>query len=432
MPSIALADLHAFHKNPRRGDVATIAESLDKLGQYRPIVVNRGTHTGRPNEVLAGNHTVLAARQLGWQEIDAHFVDVDEDTAARIVLVDNKSNDNATYDHADLLELLKTIPDLEATGWTPEEVGTIADALAEEEDTDTDGALDEAPPAPEIPETRPGDVWILGAHRLVCGDSTDPAVLARLMGDERADCLWTDPPYGVEYVGKTKDALRIENDGAAGLGELLRDAFAAVAGVMRHGAPLYVAHADTERVTFETAFKAAGFLFRQNLIWVKNTIVLGRSDYHYQHEPILTGQAPEEPAPAAGGDELKEHTPVLYGFTPGGAGRLGRGGARWYGDDSGSTVIEVPKPPANREHPTMKPVDLILPMLRRSVRRGGIVLDPFGGSGSTLIAADIRNAQARVVELDPRYCDVICRRWQQFTGLIPEREGEGKHDFDKL
>lgn len=431
MPTMPIADLAAFHKNPRRGDVATIVESLDRLGQYRPIVVNRGTKTGRKNEVLAGNHTVLAAKQLGWKEIDVHLVDVDDDTAARIVLVDNKSNDNATYDHADLLELVKTVSDLEATGWTPAEISDIADQLADDVVEDTEGEFDEAPPAPEIPETEPGDVWILGEHRLICGDATDPETIARLMGDDLADCMWTDPPYGVEYVGKTKDALTIVNDGAEGLPALLRDAFTAAATGLRPGAPVYVAHADTERLTFETALAVTGYQVRQNLVWVKNTLVMGRSDYHYQHEPILTAQGPEEDAEQPENpEEIKTHTPVLYGFREGGAGRLGRGGPRWYGDNTGTTVIEVPKPPASRDHPTMKPVDLILPMLRRSVKRGGIVLDPFGGSGSTLIAADIRRARARIVEIDPRYCDVIARRWQQLTGLAPVREGRGEHKFE--
>src|SRR5690625_4661570 len=435
MPKLPITELRAFHKNPRRGDVATIVESLDRLGQYRPIVVNLGTKTGRPNEVLAGNHTVQAAKKLGWKEIDAHIVDVDDDTAARIVLVDNKSNDNATYDHADLLELVKTVTDLEATGWTPAEISDIADELADDVPDETAGEFDDAPPAPEKPVTEPGDIWLLGPHRLICGDATDPDVIAQLIGDDPADCLSPDPPYGVEYVGKTKDALTIENDGAAGLPALLRDAFTAAATGIRPGAPVYVAHADTERLTFETALAVSGFQVRQNLIWVKNTMVMGRSDYHYQHEPILTAESPTgdtdtDEGEAAEGDEVKTHTPVLYGFKNGGAGRLGRGGPRWYGDNRGTTVIEVPKPPANRDHPTMKPVDLILPMLRRSVKRGGVVLDPFGGSGSTLIAADIRKARARIVELDPRYCDVIARRWQQLAGKLPIRDGRGEHDFN--
>ena len=165
--------------------------------------------------------------------------------------------------------------------------------------------------------------------------------------------------------------------------------------------------------------RKAGYLVRQNLVWVKNTMVLGHSDYQYQHEPILEATAPEmEPG------DGKTHDPILYGFAPGGEGRLGRGGPRWYGPNNSTTVFEVPKPPANREHPTMKPVKLILAMMANSIRPGRIVLDPFGGSGSTLIAAHYHGAHARLVELDPRYVDVICARYQKETGEFPRRNGK--------
>ncbi|ANC31442.1 DNA modification methylase [Isoptericola dokdonensis] len=426
MPKMALAELRPFHRNPRRGDVETIAASLSKLGQYRPIVVNRGTHTGRPFEILAGNHTFAAARKLGWDEIDVHEVDVDDDAATRIVVVDNRSNDLATYDQAELLAVLDSLGDLEGTGVDAADLEDLRDEVDNTDPTDVDDAADDAPPLRPEPITEPGDVWQLGEHRLVCGDSTSPEVLARLFGDETADAMWTDPPYGVDYVGKTAEALTIQNDGAAELDQLLTDAFVAARAVLRPGAPVYVAHADTERVTFETTLRAAGFLVRQNLIWVKNSLVLGRSDYHYQHEPILEGEAPpaDERDPAHDApDEPTGHEPILYGFAPGGEGRLGRGGPRWYGNNAQTTVLCFDKPAANREHPTMKPVALITAMFDNSLKRGGLVFDPFAGSGSTLIAAEYRRARARVVELDPRYCDVIVRRWEKVTGGTPERNG---------
>lgn len=406
MPKARTADLRPYHRNPRRGDVDTIAASLAELGQYRPIVINRGTHTGRPNEILAGNHTFLAARKLGWDEIDVHEVDVDDETAARIVVIDNRSNDLATYDQSELLALLDSLPDLRATGFQVVDLDELRDEVDNADPTVVDDEADDVPPAPEEPVTRLGDVWVLGEHRLICGDSTDTDVLDELFAapDSNADCMWTDPPYGVDYVGKTKDALTIQNDGAAGLDELLTAAFAAAVTVLRKGAPVYVAHADTERVTFEATMRAAGFDLRQNLVWVKNTMALGRSDYHYRHEPIL------------------------YGFAPDGEGRLGRGGPRWYGDNAQTTVFEVDKPAANREHPTMKPVALITAMLDNSLKRGGLVFDPFAGSGSTLIAAQYRGARARVVELDPRYADVIVKRWQKVTGGKPVRDGV-EHDL---
>lgn len=408
--------LKHYGKNPRRGDVDKIAESLRENGQYKAIVVRAGS-----NEVLAGNHTLKAARQLGWDKIAATFVDVDDDAAARIVLVDNRTNDLATYDDTELAALLQSLPTLDGTGFNPVDLADLLGAIEQEPADSPDGADDLPGTAPK-PTAKLGDVFTLGRHRVICGDSTDPAVLEQLLGEEKPDLMWTDPPYGVEYVGKTKDALRIENDGAAGLDGLLRAAFAAAARVLRPGSPIYVAHADTERVTFEQTLRAAGFLIRQNLIWVKNSIVLGHSDYHYKHEPILQGEAPdpEDDAPVAG----KSHEPLLYGFTPGAAGRLGRGGPKWYGPNNGSTVFEFPKPPANREHPTMKPVDLILAMLANSVRPGGLVFDPFAGSGSTLVAAHYHGADARVVELDPRYVDVICARFQKLTGTKPLRAGK--------
>lgn len=414
--TVPVDGLKHYGKNPRRGDVDKIAESLRENGQYKAIVVRAGS-----NEVLAGNHTLKAAKQLGWDKIAATFVDVDDDAAARIVLVDNRTNDLATYDDAELTSLLQSLPTLDGTGFTPVDLADLLGAIEQEPAESPDGADDIPGTAPK-PTSKLGDVFTLGRHRVICGDSTDPAVLEKLLGEEKPDLMWTDPPYGVEYVGKTKDALRIENDGAAGLDGLLRAAFAAAARVLRPGAPIYVAHADTERVTFEQTLRAAGFLIRQNLIWVKNSIVLGHSDYHYKHEPILQGEAPEldDETPAEG----KTHEPLLYGFTPGAAGRLGRGGPKWYGPNNGSTVFDFPKPPANREHPTMKPVDLILAMLANSVRPGGLVFDPFAGSGSTLIAAHYHGADARVVELDPRYVDVICARFQKLTGTKPLRAGK--------
>lgn len=411
---VPIDGLQHYGRNPRRGDVAAIAESLEINGQYKPIVVRAGT-----NEVLAGNHTLKAARELGWDKIAVTFVDVDDDQAARIVLVDNRTNDLAGYDEAELTELLQSLPTLDGTGFTQASLDELVYGIEQEpaEASDT---------ADEVPErvaaiAKPGDVFHLGDHKVICGDATDPKVLAKLMGDEQAACMWTDPPYGVDYVGGTDEALTVANDTAAGLEPLLAAAFTAAARHLRGGAPVYVAHSDTRRVTFESTLTAAGYRVRQNLVWVKNSLVLGHSDYHYQHEPILEAEAP---TPEAEQEQAgKSHEPILYGFAPGGEGRLGRGGPRWYGGNTRTTVLEFDKPAASREHPTMKPVALILAQLANSVRPGQIVLDPFGGSGSTLIAAHFHGAKARLVELDPHYVDVICARWEAETGQQPRRNG---------
>jgi DNA modification methylase len=413
-----VGQLRTYHRNPRRGAVAKIAESLKVRGQYRPLVVNVGTHTGRPFEVLAGNHTLAAAISLGWSTVEATTVDVDDEGAAQIVLADNRLADLGTYDEADLLEVLQAAGDLAGTGYDDRDLARLVASLEEPVGlTDPD----DAPPLPSgSPISRPGDVWHLGPHRLVVGSSGElDAVEAAAQGV--VDCVWTDPPYGVEYVGKTADALRIQNDGAAGALEVFADSLVTCLAVARPGAPIYVAHADRLRVEFQGALEAAGISVRQTLIWVKDSMVLSRADYHYRSEPILEGSLP---APAPEVDSGPDYEPVMYGFTPGGEGRLGRGGPHWHGDNRATTVLEVPRPKASRVHPTMKPPQLIELMLRNSCPPGGLVFDPFAGSGSTMIACHRLGMRALLVELDPGYADVICRRWEEHTGVVPVRDGE--------
>lgn len=369
--------LDPYPANPRRGSIDAIKESLQSNGLYRPIVVN-----SRNRQILAGNHTWRAARELGWSTIAVSFVDVDDEAAARIVLADNRTNDLAGYDEAALVDLLVELPELTGTGFDRDDL----DRLLAEIDP-------ESPPEPELasppqePKTKPGELIELGPHRLLCGDARDPDSYRQLLDGEHPQVLWTDPPYGVSYVGKTEEKLRIHNDGAEGLKELLADSFTAIDGALRPGAPIYIAHpAGAQSLAFTEAFLAQGWSLRQTLIWLKDSIVLGHSDYHYRHEQIL------------------------YGYKPG-QGRLGRGGAGWFGDDAQASVIEAPKPRASREHPTMKPASLIEACLRNSSRAGALVLDPFAGSGSTLVACAGSERAARLIELDPGYCDVIKGRW---------------------
>lgn len=239
---------------------------------------------------------------------------------------------------------------------------------------------------------KPGELWSLGRHRLLCGDATEPADLARLMQERRAVVLWTDPPYGVSYVGKTRDALRITNDGADGLSGLLLRAFVAVNELLCPGARIYLCHpAGPLSLTFASAFVDAGWRLHQTLVWAKDRMVLGHADYHYRHEPIL------------------------YGYKPG-AGRFGRGHRGWYGGNDQDSIFEVDRPATSREHPTAKPVELIRRCLENSSRVGAMVLDPFAGSGSTLIACEELRRVAMLIELDPLYCEVILKRWEAFTG----------------
>jgi DNA modification methylase len=379
--TVPIGDVRPWPGNPRRGDLAAIKESLLKNGQYRPIVVNR-----RTMEVLAGNHTLQAANELGWSEIAVTFVDCTEAQAKRIVLADNRTNDLAGYDEEALAELLLDLPSLEGTGYDQGALDELLDELAPPPLDD-----EEVPPPPAEPRSRPGDLYELGPHRLICADARDPATYERLLAGESARLLWTDPPYGVSYVGKTKARLRIHGDGAEGLRDLLDASFAAIDAVLAPGAPLYIAApGGVLGLTFGAAFIEANWQLRQTLVWVKDAIVLGRSDYHHRHEQIL------------------------YGYKPG-TGRLGRGGRGWHGDHSQTTVFEFDRPRASREHPTMKPPELVEACLRNSSRRREICLDPFAGSGSTLIACERSGRVARLVELDPGYCDVITARYERLA-----------------
>lgn len=428
------SELSLYFKNPRVGNVDVIKGSLRAHSQYKPVLVNKGTHTGRANEVLAGNHTIKAIRDLAeefpdderWQNVDIWEIDVDDDRAARIVVADNRTAELGHTDSDALADLLSELDGLEGTGYTDDDFEDLLDSTRDpEERTDKD----DAPPTPPTPVTQEGDVWQLGPHRVWCGDSTDAeGVVSNLMYDGLADCVWTDPPYGVNYVGGT--GMTIQNDGPEGLEVLLNGAMIAAVAAAKGGAPVYVAHSETKRMTFEGAMLQAGMLVRQNLVWVKSSLVLGRLDYQSRHEPILYGATPE-PEEGTESEENQvgyddDHDPVLYGFTPNGLGKLGRGGERWYGDHKKTSVFEFPKPTRSADHPTMKPVELVQAMLDNSCPRKGIVLDLFGGSGSTMIAAHHHGSKARLVELDPKYVDVICRRYQEHTGVKPILERTGK------
>ena len=364
--SVAISELEPYPDNPRRGDIDAIKASLRELGQYRPIVVNRLTM-----EVLAGNHVLEAARALGWKYLEVTFVEVSAETAKRIVLADNRTSDLATYDSEELLELLETVDDLTGTGYDQQAL----DELIEEVAGSMPVADDEVPEAPAEPTTKPGERIELGQHVLVCDDASDAGAWQRLLDGERANALWTDPPYGVAYEGRTSARLRIDNDKPDGLAGLLDDALSKADEALVEGAPLYVAHpAGSLMPTFIEAFLARGWRLRQGLVWVKDSMVLGHSDFHYKHEPLIYGNKP-------------------------GPERFGRGTSGWYGDNSQTSVLEVPRPRASPEHPTMKPPELVALCLRNSTARGQSVLDPFAGSGSTLVACEQLGRRARLIEL---------------------------------
>ncbi|UZG48467.1 site-specific DNA-methyltransferase [Caldimonas thermodepolymerans] len=376
--------------------IAQIAASIAEFGFVNPIL------TGADGVLVAGHGRLAAARKLGLATVPVVVLDHLTPTQRRaLVLADNRLAELATWDDALLRIELEALQD---DGFDLDLTGFDADALAEllaDEEPQIEGRTedDAIPEMPEEPVSRPGDVWRLGPHRLVCGDATTAEAYARLFPDgERADMVFTDPPYNVNYANSAKDKLRgkhrpILNDALGeGFYDFLYDALALIMAHTR-GA-IYVAMSSSELDTLQAAFRAAGGHWSTFIIWAKNTFTLGRSDYQRQYEPIL------------------------YGW-PEGATR------HWCGDRDQGDVWQIKKPAKNDLHPTMKPVDLVERAIRNSSRPGDVVLDPFGGSGTTLIAAEKAGRVARLIELDPKYADVIVRRWQDWTGQQATREADG-------
>lgn len=408
--AVPLDSLRQLPGNPRRGDVDAVAASLARFGQRKPIVVDA------EGVIIAGNHTWAAAKQLGWDEIAMVRVEDDRATAQAFALADNRTAELGGYDEAALLDLIRSVADVDAslladTGWDEASVQDLVDRIDPGlPDTPPD---DDAPAPPADPLSRPGDVWVMGAHLLVVGDATDAGAYEALLGDERVSCVWTDPPYGVAVASRIgircaastavtdPNAMTIANDSmdVEELTDFLRGAFALALTASKAGAAWYVAapHGPIG-LAFSVALTEVG-VWKHSLVWAKDRLVLGRSDYHYRHEPIY------------------------YGWAPGAA-------HDWFGDRKQTTVLEFPRPKRNAEHPTMKPIELVAHCLNNSAPRGGLVLDPFGGSGSTLMACEYTGRRARLIELDPKYADVICRRWQEYTGAKPVLEATGEpHDF---
>jgi len=284
--------------------------------------------------------------------------------------------------------------DLDLTGFNSDELDRYLAGVDA-----TPGLTDEdaAPDPPEIPVSRSGDLWILGRHRVLCGDAIMAGDIERLMAGDKADLVFTDPPFNVGYCGYTKDKLTIQGDrmGDAEFRQFLAATFQNYHSAIKRGASLYVCHASSVQRDLQNAIEAAGFDVRCQIIWAKNTFAWGFGRYKFQHEPIfychMTGQTDT-----------------------------------WYGYRSQSTLWQEKKPAANRQHPTMKPVELIERALRNSSKAGDMVADFFGGAGSTLIACERCERQARLMEIDPRYADVIVHRWQDYTGKSAQLDGDGR------
>lgn len=326
-------------------------------------------------------------------------LDVDQAEADKLLASLDPLAALAEADGAQLAELLASIET------SSEELRMLFSDLASSAEVQATLGLvdpDEIPAVPNEPRARVGDLYVMGRHRLVCGDATDHRVVARLMARERASLLVTDPPYGVSYEGKTKARLRLSNDTEEGTPTLLADSFAASDAVLRAGAAIYLFHPAGRNAPMFLQALTVHWVLRQLLVWRKDAMVLGHSDYHYVHEPIAYAR---KAAPS----------------------RRGRGAGGWYGGDAETTVFEVPRPKASREHPTAKPVELIAKLVTNSSTFGDAVLDPFLGSGSTLIACERLRRRSFGVEIDPAYADVAVARWERFTGRRARRYRRGRH-----
>ena len=385
---LKIENLKPAEYNPRKDlkpedeEYQKIVRSINEFGYVDPIIVNKDL------TVIGGHQRLKVLKEQGYTEIECNVVDLDKDKEKALNLALNKISGEWDNDKLEqlLAELREADIDMDITGFSNDEIDDILkDAIgSQEDDFDIDDALEEI----DEPITKKGDIWILGSHKLMCGDSTKEEDVLKLMNKEEADLIITDPPYNVNYEGT---AGKIENDNMSETEffNFLLDSFRNMYKVTKAGASAYIFHADTEGLNFRTAFKAVGFKLAQCLVWVKNTFVMGRQDYHWRHEPILYGR--------------KE------------------GCAHYFIDDrSQSTVLEYDKPTKSEEHPTMKPIDLIIRLIKNSSKENNLILDLFGGSGSTLISAEQTKRICYTMELDPKYCDVIIKRWETLTGKKAE------------
>ncbi len=421
---VAIEHIKPYEKNPRKNDAAVdkVAASIKEFGFKQPIVVDKN------GIIIVGHARYKAAKKLGMTEVPVLYAEeLTEEQVKAYRLADNKTGEFAEWDLELLADELKALEytnfDMKPFGFVEENKEVV------EDDFDVDATI------PEIPITKKGDIWLLGSHRLMCGDSTTQADVDRLMDGKLGSMVFTDPPYNINYEGRTKDKLKILNDAMSDsqFYQFLYDSYICMYNAVGSGSPIYVCHSDSESVNFRKAMKDSGWELKQCIIWVKNSFILGRQDHQWAHEPIL------------------------YGWKPGGK-------HKWYGDRKQSTVIQaedgvyvnnlkdgsfqltfnnevqkvvlkvpsydvllnvsdeltttwhIEKPLRNGEHPTMKPIRLCARAILNSSLEGDIVVDLFGGSGSTLMACEQTGRICYTMELDEKYCDVIVKRWEEFTG----------------
>jgi DNA modification methylase len=392
----SVKDLSSDPANARKHsdrNIESIMASLRRFGQQKPIVVDLS------NVVRAGNGTLEAAKRLGWETIAVVQSDLTGADMSAYAIADNRTAELAEWDDEILKATLEGLDDAlrDAAGFDLKELDEI---LKEPQEV----TEDDVPEPPVDPITKPGDLWILGEHRLLCGDSTKPEDVERLMVGAKADLMLTDPPYNVALgMNETPEQAKARNrrtDGKVVANDSMSDqefraflvaCFQQGFSSMKPGASFYVWHADTEGFNFRGAVRDCGEKVRQCLVWAKDVLVMGRQDYQWQHEPCL------------------------YGWKDGAA-------HGWYSDRKQTTLLKFDRPSRNQEHPTMKPVGLFAYLISNSTAPQGLAYDPFLGSGTTLIAAEQLGRKCYGMEISPQYCDVIVKRWETLTGKQAYRE----------
>lgn len=378
--SIKISEVKPYDKNPRKNDdgIEAVANSIKEFGWQQPIVVDKN------NVIIVGHTRYKAAKKLGMKEVPVVVASNLSDEQVRAYrLADNKTGELTDWDMDLLDDELADIADIDMSDF-----GFNLDISDDDEEVQED-AFDEE--VPEEPKSKLGQIFKLGRHRLMCGDSTNPEMVKKLVGGVQCDLLLTDPPYNVGYEGKQKSKMTIKNDRQEDdeFYKFLFNAFSAAKDNLKQGSSFYIWYASSEAANFNNAANNAGLSVREELIWEKNNLVMGRQDYQWKHEPCL------------------------YGWVEGGS-------HSWYSGRKQTTVMHFDKPQRSDLHPTMKPVALFDYQIKNSTKSGDVVLDLFGGSGTTIMACEQDGRNACVMEYDPKYVDVIIKRWEDFTGKKAE------------
>ncbi|MBD8087048.1 ParB N-terminal domain-containing protein [Limosilactobacillus sp. c11Ua_112_M] len=378
--SMKIDEVKPYPNNPRNNDdgVEAVANSIKEFGWQQPIVVDKD------NVIIVGHTRYKAAKKLGMKEVPvvvANNLTPEQVKAYR--LADNKTGELTDWDMSLLDDELGDIADINMSDF-----GFDLDIPEDKEEVQEDDFDEEVP---EEPKSKLGQIYQLGRHRLMCGDSTKPEDVKKLVGGVQCDLLLTDPPYNVAYEGKQESKMTIKNDRQEDdeFYKFLFNAFSAAKENLKQGASFYIWYASSEAANFNNAANNAGLSVREELIWEKNNLVMGRQDYQWKHEPCL------------------------YGWVEGGS-------HSWYSDRKQTTVMHFDKPQRDDLHPTMKPVALFDYQIKNSTKSGDVVLDLFGGSGTTIMACEQDGRNAYVMEYDPKYVDVIIKRWEDFTGKKAE------------